>query len=160
MKSIITNLFFLFFVFGSVNHTFSQTEAQRRVLTKDYDQVTLTKLAERLEAEYKENYNKALILAKQNNWPLRIQKADGGSSELQGVSDNGTPLYYTTSNLGSSITSRTNQVQPNGVLGLNLTGFEMNAGVWEDNKPIDHDDFKGRFVCIDNVVSSPVFIPL
>lgn len=149
MKSTITKLFIFLFVCGAINNTFSQTEAQRRVITKNYDHDALEKLAARLEAEYKTNYNRALILAKQNNWPIRIQKQDGGSTALQGVSDLGKPLYYTTTNEGSAITSRTNQVQPNGVLGLDLTGVDMFAGVWEDTKPIEHDDFVGRLFNYD-----------
>lgn len=139
----------LFFVCGAINNTFSQTEAQRRTITKNYDHAALGELAARLEAEYKTNYNRALILAKQNNWPIRIQKEDGGSTSLQGVTDEGIPLYYTTTNEGSAITSRTNQVQPNGVLGLDLTGIDMFAGVWEDTKPIVHDDFAGRLFNYD-----------
>ena len=149
MKSIITNVFIFLFVCGAIDNTFSQTEAQRRVITKNYDNDALAQLAARLEAEYKTNYNRALILAKQNNWPIHIQKEDGGSSALQGVSDQGAPLYYTTSNEASSITSRTNQVQPNGNLGLDLTGVDMYAGVWEDTKPIEHDDFVGRLFNYD-----------
>lgn len=145
MKSTVKNLMTALFVFGGFIATYSQTDEQRREITKNYDKVALQKMKVNFEAKFKANYERALVLAKQNGWPLTIDKKDGGGSELQGVTPDGFPLYYTTSNYGSSVTSRTNKIQPGGGMGLNLTGKNMYAGVWEQTRPMmEHLDLKGR----------------
>ncbi|HWR94456.1 MAG TPA: S8/S53 family peptidase [Flavobacterium sp.] len=145
MKNSVNSLMAVLFVFGGLLTSHSQTEEQRREITKNYDQVALKKMKVEFEAKFKANYERALEMAKQKGWPLTIDKKDGGGSELLGVTPDGFPLYYTTSNKGSAITSRTNKIQPGGGLGLSLTGNGMYVGVWEKTRPyMAHLDLVGR----------------
>ncbi|MDI1257291.1 MAG: S8 family peptidase [Flavobacterium sp.] len=131
MKNTITKLLFVSFIFGGAFSTQAQTAEQRRKITKDYDMVELQRMKEEYAKEYFENHQKALAAAAVNGWPLRIEKPDGGLTELQGITENGQPLYYTTDNAGAAITARANRLQPGGSLGLDLAGQDMFAGVWD-----------------------------
>lgn len=129
----------------------AQTEKQRREIVSHYDLEELRRMKEEFETNFYQNYNKALELARINGWPIRIEKPDGGLTELQGVTEDGRPLYYTTDNIGVINTSRVNHIHPGGSLGLNLTGLDMIAGVWDGDHPrITHNDFGGRIFEFDN----------
>lgn len=74
---------------------------------------------------------KAEDKAKEMGWPVRIVKEDGNIKELMRLTDAGEPVYYTTYNAGSAITSRANKVYPGGGDGLELTGLDVTAGIWD-----------------------------
>jgi hypothetical protein len=74
---------------------------------------------------------KAVAKAKEMGWPILVKKEDGTIKELMKLTEDGEPLYYTTSNAGSAITSRANRVYPNGGAGLSLTGAGVTAGIWD-----------------------------
>ncbi|HLN95828.1 MAG TPA: S8 family serine peptidase [Flavobacterium sp.] len=129
----------------------AQTVKQRQEIVSHYDLEALRQMKEQFESDFYQNYNKALELARINGWPLRIEKPDGGFSELQGVTEDGRPLYYTTDNLGVINTSRANHLHPGGSLGLSLTGLDMFAGVWDGDHPrVTHNDFGDRTFEFDN----------
>ncbi len=98
-----------------------------------------------LAKEYGALREQALKMAKEKGWPVRKEKADGSIAELVEVSPEGTPLYYTTSNAGSAITSRANKLYPSGGLGLSLTGLNTKAGIWDGGGVrTSHTTFGGR----------------
>ncbi|WP_181456931.1 S8 family serine peptidase [Flavobacterium lacus] len=83
-------------------------------------------------------------------WPLTMQNSDGSFAELQGILENGNPLYFTTYNTGAASTSKINSLNTGGSLGLNLNGQNMIVGVWDQNVPlITHTDFGGRIIILD-----------
>lgn len=128
-----------------------QTLEQRQKIAGSYDQRKLNELKDQYSLEFTKNYEKALELAKINNWPLRIYKEDGRYSVLMGVTENYTPLYYITDNAGSAKTSRANTLYPGGALGLSLTGSGMYAGVWDQGLPRStHLDLAPRIINYDN----------
>ena len=56
------------------------------------------------------------------------------------------PVYTTTDNVKSSITTRTNSLFPGGSLGLNLEGEDMIIGIWEPGYPLSsHVEFLDEF---------------
>lgn len=129
----------------------AQTQAERQKIISTYDLKASRALSERLSAEYTENREKAESMAVQQGWPLKLDK-DGVIVRLEGVTDDGYPLYYTTYNEGSVLTSRANHLQPGGSLGLNLTGSGMTVGMWDGEYPLfNHVDLVGRNVSNDGV---------
>lgn len=148
MKKFNTTAFL--FLIAATFGTNAQTLKQRQEIVSHYDLAELARMKAEYEASFYQNYNKALELARINGWPLRIEKPGNGLAELQGVTEDGRPLYYTTDNLGVINTSRANHLHPGGSLGLNLTGAEMFAGVWDGNHPrVSHDDFDNRIFEFD-----------
>lgn len=129
---------------------FGQTEEQKSSITENYDQDKLNELIVSLQEEYERNYARALELAKINGWELRIVQEDSSIWELQGVTDDGQPIYFSTLNEGAARTTRTDRLYPDGDLGLNLTGEGMMVGLWEINAArATHELFEGRLVQID-----------
>lgn len=65
---------------------------------------------------------------------------------------NGRPLYVSTDNEQAAISTKTNRLQPNGSLNLNLEGNGVTIGVW-DAGPVEssHDEF-----IIDPSASNPI----
>uniref|UniRef100_UPI00404B6BFC S8 family serine peptidase n=1 Tax=Flavobacterium sp. TaxID=239 RepID=UPI00404B6BFC len=128
---------------------YAQTPEQRAEIVKNYDLVALQELSEKFAKEQKENYALALIEANKRNMPTIIED-ENSYSELIGISPDGSLLYNTTSNQGSAITARANHLYPNGSLGLNILGQEMNVGVWDSNHPrLTHNDFNDRAFVLD-----------
>ena len=95
------------------------------------------------------SYRKDLIKCAQLDIPTKIITSDGNEGHFIRF-DSEIPLYYTTYNLGSAITSRANLVQPGGILGLNLAGSGMIVGVWDQNHPrTNHADYGTRISITD-----------
>lgn len=102
----------------------------------------------------KNNYARALVLAKQNGWPLTI---DGPKSQarLVGVDLFGFPKYYVTyNNTTAAATTAASQLWPGGSSGLNLTGGSANMknkiGEWDGGSPLTtHQELTGRITVKD-----------
>lgn len=125
-----------------------KTEEQKAKIRKGTDVKRLLELSAEYTAKYEAKRAEALKQAKIYNWPEKISD-DKGVSLLVDVVD-GNPLYLTTDNVGSALTSRTNSLQPGGDLGLNLTGSIMVVGMWDGDYPrATHDDFVGRLAVND-----------
>jgi len=151
MKKNTVKVMLLMSLLGSSFTLFAQSaEAKKKILANSYAEAG-AKLAERLDTEFKQKHAEALKLAEVNGWPLMIEK-DGDMAQLMYVTEEGAPIYYGTSNVGSAITSRSNWLHPGGGLGLNLTGKSnieaigsMFLGMWDGEYPlITHLDFANR----------------
>ncbi|MFV8268345.1 S8 family serine peptidase [Flavobacterium sp. GT2N3] len=141
----------LLFVLIFSNFLYSQTDKEKRVILSQTNVSNLKKLKTQFGKNQIKNYEKAIVLAKQNGWPVTFSSPDGTYSEIKEVTENGFPLYRVTRNEGSAFTSRANKLRPNGGLGLNLTGNGLFVGVWDqDNATIAHEDFGGRAFVYDN----------
>ncbi|MCS6903823.1 MAG: S8 family serine peptidase [Bacteroidia bacterium] len=111
----------------------------------------LKKLSIELKEIQEKERQKAIEIAKKKGWPIRGKNAKGQTYELQGIDEKGNPIYYITYNLGAAKTVSTNKVWPGGVMGLNLTGQGMKAGVWDDGGVrVTHQEFGGRVTQVDN----------
>lgn len=129
----------------------AQTAEQKAKILKETDIVRLRELAQEFRTYAEERKAEAYRLAAINNWPLVMtQEQDGFEGKLMDVSPEGAPIYWGTSNVNSAITSRTNHLQPQGSLGLNLTGTDMTVGMWDGEFPRNtHNDFGGRLYSND-----------
>jgi len=126
-----------FIVAGSVSSFAQSPTLARRQVINDSLSKTFARRSMNLKQE-------AIAMAAVKGWPLTIVKEDS-YSELMRVSEEGTPIYYKTSNAGSAITSRANRLYPNGSAGLSLTGKGVRGGIWDGNHPLlNHLSFGGR----------------
>lgn len=138
-------LFGMLVVALSVN---AQSKNKYTILTAQ-EQKTL---AEELKQQNAAAKQKAIAKAKEMGWPLVIKKDNGTVQELMKLTDEGEPIYYTTFNAGSAITSRANRVYPGGSAGLSLTGAGVAAGIWDGGQVrVTHNTFaSGRVVQMDS----------
>ncbi len=104
----------------------------------------------------KSDFQRALSLAKQKNWPLSMRTRNGGRALLVGVDFRGLPRYVTTNdNIISAATIKTNLLWPGGSTGLNLSGSSANMkgklAIWDGGKVRGtHVELAGRVVQKDN----------
>ncbi|WP_462280919.1 S8 family serine peptidase [Salinivirga cyanobacteriivorans] len=119
----------------------AQTQKEKEQILKATQVNKLLDISKRLEAQNAANRQKALKLAKEKGWI--IQKETGqGFMELQGVSENGKPLYYITNNADAAESVSTNEVWSGGSAGLNLDGTGMLAGEWDGGDVLTtHQEF-------------------
>ncbi len=140
-KNILLLLFPIF--------AFCQTESERASIVKTYDKNLISALKEQAR------FNYALQKDRIANYLLRYPIIQNEKMSLQRIEDDGTPIFYTTYNQGSSITIGTNKLYPGGTLGLSVTGSGMTAGVWDGGKVRDtHVEFAGGKVLLSDVAST------
>lgn len=145
------------FVLGGAFYGSAQTKEQREKIVRSYDLQKLSELEKNLESEYIKNKSEVLRIADAKGWPIFIKNEDGSYAELQKISPEGKPLYYSSYNAGSAITSRVDRLNTGGSLGLNLNGQGMIAGVWDGGAVLTtHQDLTGRVVIKDGVTGSTV----
>ncbi len=112
--------------------------------------------AQGIRLRERSEYTKALSLAKQKNWPLIINGRNGARGTLVGVDAFNFPKYYITLNNSiAAATTRTNQLWPGGVTGLNLNGSSANMknkiGIWDGGTILSsHVELTGRITQKDN----------
>lgn len=137
---------FMLFALGlgwSLN-AIAQTPEQKARITAGYDQEKHNQLQLELEARWE----KALQMAKENNWPL--EKVENGKLYvLGGITEENKPYYRTTDNnngpASSAITARVNHIRTGGDMGLNLNGQGMELAIWEIGVArTTHEQFGGR----------------
>ena len=131
----------------------AQTKKDREQIQQKYNKQEINQLKNQLAEEGEQRKEEALRKAKDEGWAIQIMQDDGNMMELQGITDEGTPLYYTTYNRGAGITTRANRLYSGGGLGLTVHGENMIAGVW-DGGPVrpTHQLFSNRTTQRDNLV--------
>ncbi len=104
------------------------------------------------KTEYAVNREKALQLARKRGWPVKQLLPDGTIVSLEGLDENGQPVYYTTdNNVRAAATTRTNGLWAGGSLGLHLSGSSAalsgKMGIW-DGGPVraTHRELTGRLI--------------
>ena len=66
--------------------------------------------------------------------------------------DGGIPSFKASFNAGAAVQLNTNDVQPGGATGFNLTGSGFEMGIWDEGN-LNHVEIAGRFVDIDGDVN-------
>lgn len=131
---------------------FSQNKEEVAQITKEYDLSKLKNLELKLQKESRVEKLKALVAAKANNWPEFIKNEDGSVDELMKLAADGSPLYFSVSNVNASKSTRTNFLNSGGGLGLSLDGQGMVARVWDGGKTrASHQEFGNRVTVVDAV---------
>jgi len=109
---------------------FGQTKKQVQQIRQSYNLSELNDLQMKLQKKEVSQKKEAIKQALIKNWPLIIEE-NGVYAELQKVSAEGLPIYYTTSNVNASKSTRANYLNNGGGLGLNLDGQNMTAHIWD-----------------------------
>jgi len=109
---------------------FSQTTSEKSRIVQETNVRELNAFAKESSEAYEANRSKAIKLANENDWIIR-KEFDNKVIELQGVTEDGRPLYYITHNEDAAGTVSTDEVQPGGSAGLSLDGTGMVAGEWD-----------------------------
>lgn len=142
-----TLITFLTIALSASSVSFSQTLQDREKITQGYNLLKSANMAQEISSYAEESYARAIQLAQQKGWPLKLEYDDGGFGELVGVLDDDSPLYYRTYNKGGVSTIRANAVHTGGRAGLDLNGENMIVGVWDDGTVLaTHELFEGRVV--------------
>ncbi len=118
-------------VIGFANFANAQTKSENQKIVSETNVAVLQQMSEKSSEKHLQNKAKALQMAKENNWIVSKEIEGGGFMELQGVTEDGRPLYYITHNEDAAISTSTNKVYSGGGLGLDLDGTGMTAGEWD-----------------------------
>ncbi|MCY1501029.1 C5a peptidase precursor [compost metagenome] len=108
-------------------YVFSQNAEERQKIIASYDKKEVTQLKEYSKTQALEQ--KKLI----DDYKSKNFFKESETYSLQRIY-NGIPIFFTTSNDGSSKTIKTNLLYPGGTLGLSVTGAGITAGVWDGGK--------------------------
>lgn len=121
----------------------SQTVEEKKKIASQSDQVANAALLQELKNDENNRRIRIANYLNQNPNVKRIIKDDdSGKIELKDILLNGGPIYNTTYNEGSAITSRATALYSGGSLGLNVQGQGMTVGVWDGGPVRDtHQEF-------------------
>lgn len=141
-KYLSMGLFALGMFFAQTS--FGQTTAEKQKIVSQYDVQKLGTLQNKFTAAQVQEKQKAVRMAQQNGWDIRKTLADGTLIELQKVTPDGKPIYYTTFNVAAARSTRANHLNNGGSLGLNLMGQNMTAYVWDGGVArASHQEYDG-----------------
>lgn len=142
MKKIL--FFILIFQFST-----AQTLEQRMKIVRSYDSEKINNFVDKLVEAQKEQKLKV------KNYKLQYRLLDSETNSLQRIY-NGLPFFYSIENDESVATVRANSLQPNGILGLSLTGNGITAGVWDGGKVRHtHQELAGSKISFGDGALSP-----
>jgi hypothetical protein len=126
----------------------------QQVLVSAAKKKALDNIAAQSNSLYLSGYQKALLLAKDNGWLITRKTRNGGTISLQGVNSLGFPIYLIThNNTTTAATTGTNQVQPGGITGLNLSGsstfLNNKLAIWDGGWVYKaHQEFAGKTITL------------
>ena len=130
---------------------FKTAMAQRPLVTEAARQ-RLNSIAVDAGNKFPVGQQRALSLAPGRGWTVSRQIPNGGIISLQGVDSLGFPVYLVThNNTTAAATTGTNQVQPSGALGLNLSGssafLNNKLAIWDGGRILgSHQEFSGKAI--------------
>ncbi|WP_458628147.1 immunoglobulin-like domain-containing protein [Winogradskyella sp. PC D3.3] len=143
MKKKYFNGFCVILLILSVLSAYSQTNLQKEQIISRYDTQAIQELSNKLNEQAKAEKENATKIALANGWPLII-KTDDTYMELQKISSEGKPIYYSTFNVAASKSTRANHLNSGGSLGLSLDGQNMVAHVWDGGLArASHQEYDG-----------------
>ncbi|UPT71513.1 MAG: S8 family serine peptidase [Flavobacterium sp. JAD_PAG50586_2] len=130
-------------------YLFSQTVSERQKIVSTYNQYEIANL-KKSAADFERIQQKRIDAYKKQHPFLESELMS-----LHRIEDDGTPIFYTIFNQGSSITLGTNKMYPGGTLGLSITGAGMTAGVWDGAKVRDtHQEFNGGKIVLGDAATA------
>jgi len=94
----------IFFIIFSIK---AQTDEQKQKIIAETNVKVLQIMQQKASIRFHREKARALELARKKGWPVRIEK-DGRIMELQRLTDDGQPIYYTTYNVDAARSTRAN----------------------------------------------------
>lgn len=135
---------FLFFAFFSICSLFAQTQEERVDIIKNTNVEALKALKTNF---IQNNLERELRISQYLSKNPEVKRRLVNGSEIQEIYDviNDEVIYHKTSNVNSSITSRSNKLYNGGGLGLNIQGQNMTAYVWDGGTArTSHQEFNTK----------------
>ena len=134
-----------------VSLSFSQTKDDIGKITKNYDVQKIKQKIIYFENTEKKEKEIAVKKANEMGWPIFIYGENGSFQELMKLNDDGSPIYYATTNANAAKSTRAIHLNSGGTLGLNLNGQGMVARVWDGGTVRrTHTLFEGRVTTVDD----------
>jgi len=147
-------------VFGCLLLLCAGQAAGQQILVSDAKKAELDNISAQSNALYQTGYQRALSLAATHGWTINRPTKNGGMVSLLGVNSLGFPVYVTThNNTTAAATTGTNQVQPGGSLGLNLSGSSVflnnKLAMWDGGWVYGaHQEFAGKTISFKDTMST------
>jgi hypothetical protein len=138
---------------------FADQSFGQRMLVSNEKKKVLDGIANVAETSFIKGRQTALSQAKTRGWMINRRTSNGGLIALQGVSQLGFPRYLTTfGNTPAAATTGTNQVQPGGAIGLDLSGssnFLTNRlAIWDAGWVYAaHQEFAGKNIALKDTTT-------
>jgi len=129
----------------------AQTEHQLKRIRAANNQEQLTQLIGQFEKEAQRTAIQLVQRGHRDPWPEKNSVLDGTVVALNTIGDDGTLLYYTTFSDPTSKVPRADALYTGGALDLDLTGKDMNVGVWDAGIALTtHREFNNRVAIGDD----------
>jgi serine protease AprX len=126
------HLLFSVILFGFTSNLNAQTQEQRAKLTPSINKTELKKLENSFSNEHFAAEKKVQAYLKTHPLLKRSFVKNGSFYYLQRIDADGNPVYINTkSNVESGTLIKANQLYSGGSLGVNITGQNMVAGIWD-----------------------------
>lgn len=143
-KLLLMSIFYV----SSIAYGQSKTQVQK--IATQYNSLKIQALMAALEHDFDEKNHQLFQLTKTNNFKVSKTLANGNRIELQDISSDGLPIYYTTYNNVASSASRANTLYTNGLLDLGVNGEGMLVGLWDEGiARTSHSEFNSRVTITD-----------
>lgn len=149
MRRKFTPIIILLLTFLGMHLHAQETQEKRTLLKKAREEVqsNLQKTLEKLRYNPDQDY---LSKFSYLNAKGELDLGDGFVSRVQFLDESGSPVFYAPHNKNAAITTGAVTLQPDGELGLNLTGKGLTVGIFDQTRPKpDHVEFQGRLTQID-----------
>ncbi|MEQ6118972.1 S8 family serine peptidase [Reichenbachiella sp. MALMAid0571] len=128
----------------------AQNQFQRNNLVPDKTKINTLK--QKLESDQSERKKLAIEFAKKNGLESGKIYRNDRVIEIQKITSENTPLYYTTFNINAAKTTGASSLWTGGLSGLDLNGESMTLGLWDgDAVRTTHQEFGGRVTLVDGI---------
>jgi hypothetical protein len=133
---------------------FGLSALAQQVMVNPAQRQQLAAIAAKADTDYRFNRAALIVLAQTRGWVINKTSPNGQVVTLQGVNALGFPIYAkTVNNIISAATTRTNAVQPGGLLGLSLSGTSSalanKLAIWDGGAVYPgHQEFVGKNIQI------------
>ena len=115
-----------------LNSLWAQDISQKEVIKQNTDTLALKLMSQQFRIRYNLEKQIALEAAIERGWPIYGNTENDSYFELQKLTPNGLPVYYSTTNFRTSAPAlKTNEVRFSGTEGLQLSGEGLTAGIWD-----------------------------
>ena len=114
--------------------TFAQTEEERAVIKRDINSTEIANLKNKFDKEYQEQQIKIQVYLSANPTAKKEFTIGKNHYMLHHIDADGNPIYINTKDTNQAVNAKATSLYKDGSLGVNITGTNMVAGVWDGGK--------------------------
>lgn len=111
--------------------TFAQTEEERAVIKRDINSTEIANLKNKFDKEYQEQQIKIQAYLSANPTAKKEFTIGKNYYMLHHIDADGNPVYINTKDANQAVNAKATSLYQGGSLGVNITGTNMVAGVWD-----------------------------